>query len=106
MQPSALRKTVEGKPPKLYLSLISGFLSMYTFIGTKSLLIISAISLSEYDVSSMTWHQWHQTAVKSSKMGLSSFFAFSKDSLPHSSHLILSVSLFIVNNKNKLITFS
>src|SRR3990170_494184 len=38
---------------------------------------------SEYDVSSMTWHQWHQTAESERRTGLSSVFASANASSPH-----------------------
>src|SRR3990172_1791126 len=38
---------------------------------------------SEYDVSSMTWHQWHQTAESARRTGLSWVFASANASLPH-----------------------
>src|SRR5713101_4485728 len=37
----------------------------------------------------MTWHQWHQEPVMSSRIGFPEVCAFSKLSLPHSSHWIL-----------------
>src|SRR5207244_11993151 len=43
---------------------------------------------SEYDVSSITWHQWHHTAESESSTGLPVSFASRKASSPHSRHLI------------------
>src|SRR5579884_1762605 len=43
---------------------------------------------SEYDVSSITWHQWHHTAEIESRIGLSSRRARSNASCPHSSQPI------------------
>src|SRR3990172_2504961 len=38
----------------------------------------------EYEVSSMTWHQWHQTAERERRMGLPPSLASPKASAPHS----------------------
>src|SRR3990172_7821044 len=43
---------------------------------------------SEYEVSSMTWHQWHQTAERERRIGLSWAFASWNASDPHSRHSI------------------
>ena len=43
---------------------------------------------SEYEVSSMTWHQWHQTAESERRTGLPVSFASRKASSPQSRHWI------------------
>src|SRR2546426_12627854 len=43
---------------------------------------------SEYDVSSITWHQWHHTAESESSTGLPVSFDSRNASSPHSRHLI------------------
>src|SRR3990172_6414254 len=43
---------------------------------------------SEYEVSSMTWHQWHQTAESARRTGLSWAFASANASSPHWCHSI------------------
>src|SRR6202158_6564424 len=69
MSPDDVRKAVEGQPPMLYRWLMSGRTSLSTRTGTYSRLIRSMIPGCEYVVSSMTWHQWHQTAEMESRMG-------------------------------------
>ena len=99
--PSLSKKAVVGHPPMLYRRLTSGLLSVSTRIGTNFLFSASTIDGSEYDVSSMTWHQWHQDPLISSRIGLPSARAFSKLSLVQSSHWIfpkLSLSNWVVEN--------
>src|SRR5207237_4456503 len=57
---------------------MSGRTSLSTRTGTYSRLTRSMTPLSEYVVSSITWHQWHQTAEIESRIGLSSLVARSK----------------------------
>src|ERR1700674_5591053 len=57
---------------------MSGRTSLSTRIGTYSRLMRSMIPGCEYVVSSITWHQWHQTAEMESRMGRLLFFASSK----------------------------
>src|SRR6266851_4929852 len=78
MSPDEVRKAVVGQPPMLYRWLMSGRTSLSTRTGTYSRLIRSMIPGCEYVVSSMTWHQWHQTAEMESRMGRLVCLAFSK----------------------------
>src|SRR5437667_5322047 len=50
---------------------------------TKSLFSSSATAGSSYDSPSMTWHQWHQTAPMSRRIGLFSCRARSNAASPH-----------------------
>src|SRR2546428_10780253 len=84
--PSPSKKAVVGHPPMLYRRLTSGLLSVSTRIGTNFLLSASIIDGSEKDVSSITWHQWHQDPLISRRIGLPSAQAYSKLSLLQSSH--------------------
>src|SRR5580658_1387892 len=47
---------------------------------------------SRYVVSSMTWHQWHQTASRSMITNLCSFFAAAKAASDHGCHEIASAA--------------
>src|SRR6202158_1363064 len=88
MSPDDVRKAVEGQPPMLYLWLMSGRTSLSTRTGTYSRLIRSMIPGCEYVVSSMTWHQWHQTAEMESRIGREVAFASSKAPGDQGSQLI------------------
>src|SRR5256885_477565 len=90
MSPVGVRKAVVGQPPLLERWLMSGRTSLSTRIGKYSLLTMSMTPWFEYVVSSMTWHQWHQTAEMESRMGRSSAFASSKEACDQGLHLISS----------------
>src|SRR2546428_13560714 len=65
---------------------MSGRSSRSTLIATKFSLMTDARSGSSYDSRSITWHQWHQVAPMSSRIGRSSSFARRKASSPHGYH--------------------
>src|SRR5215472_101188 len=72
---------------------MSGRTSLSTRTGTYSRLTRSMTCWLEYEVSSMTWHQWHQTAEIASRMGLSSALARSNASADHGCQWISSARL-------------
>src|SRR6266851_6337752 len=88
MSPDEVRKAVVGQPPMLYRWLMSGRTSLSTRTGTYSRLIRSITPACEYVVSSITWHQWHQTAEMESRMGRPVCLASSKASCDHGCQLI------------------
>src|SRR6266851_152419 len=67
---------------------MSGRTSLSTRIGTYSRLMRSMIPGCEYVVSSITWHQWHQTAEMESRIGRVVSFASSKAPADHGRQLI------------------
>src|SRR5437773_11719868 len=72
----------------LYRAFTSGRWSLSTRTGMKCSLTKLITPSSEYDVSSITWHQWHHTAESESSTGLPVSFASRKASSPHPRHLI------------------
>src|SRR5258708_22817472 len=88
MSPDEVRNAVDGQPPMLYRWLMSGRTSLSTRIGTYSRLMRSMIPACEYVVSSITWHQWHQTAEMERRIGRELSFASSKAAADHGRQLI------------------
>src|SRR5260370_16946671 len=88
MAPDEVRNAVDGQPPMLYRWLMSGRTSLSTRIGTYSRLMRSMIPACEYVVSSITWHQWHQTAEMERRIGRELSFASSKAAADHGRQLI------------------
>src|ERR1700729_3517707 len=70
----------------------------------KSRLTASITPGSEYDVSSMTWHQWHQTAEIERRIGLSSSTARAKACGPHGSQAISPARFGRGEKRNSLIS--
>src|SRR5262249_39465999 len=83
MSPEGVRKAVVGQPPMLYRWLMSGRTSLSTRTGTYSRLMSSITPSLEDVVSSITWHQCHQTAEIESRIGLSARRASSKAASDH-----------------------
>src|SRR6266849_2227762 len=72
----------------LYRWLTSGRRSLSTRMGRYSRLMRSMTPWFEYDLSSMTWHQWHQTAEIDRRMGRSREAASPKAFSDQGRHLI------------------
>src|SRR5579864_7597884 len=70
----------------------------------KRLLMARITSGSEYDVSSITWHQWHHTAEIESRIGLSSRVARANASAPHGIPAISAARFGRGEKRNSLIS--